>query len=175
MVRLLQVALCGSLLALVLITSASCGLAQDLMRRNFRVEGASMEPTLCNGDYTRLRRMDDHTVQRGDIIVFRFPLDPTRDFMKRVVGLPRESVEVRAGDVIIDGSAIVEPYTLSAPDYTYAPKIVPDGQYFVLGDNRRNSYDSHAWHSQCGSQQTCDFVPRRYLLGWLPPTAKGCK
>ena len=103
--------------------------------------------------------------RRGDVIVFRFPLDTSRDFIKRVIGVPGDTVEVRDGKVFINGDPLVENYILSTPDYTYPPKTVPEGQYFVLGDNRRNSYDSHAWHTQCSQQQTCDFVPEENIIG----------
>jgi signal peptidase I len=159
--------------------------------QNFRVEGQSMEPSLNSNEYLLVNkaiyyRFDTGTLhrflpfipddngnerhlfrapRRGDVIVFRFPLDTSRDFIKRVIGVPGDTVEVRDGKVFINGDPLVENYILSTPDYTYAPKTVPAGQYFVLGDNRRNSYDSHAWHSQCSQQQTCDFVPEENIIG----------
>src|SRR2546421_1552120 len=121
----------GLMLLLIAVVANSCALAPDLSRRTLTVAGRSMEPTLCNGDNTRLRHFDG-TLARGDIVGFQLPLDPTRDFIKRVIGLPRETVEVRDGNVLIDGSPLNEPYTLNKPDYTYGPKTVPDGEYFVL-------------------------------------------
>ena len=84
---------------------------------------------------------------RGDIIVFRFPRDPSRDFIKRVVGLPGEQVEIRAGVVYINGKKLNEPYILENPTYSRESSLVPPGNYFVLGDNRNNSSDSHVWGS----------------------------
>ena len=159
--------------------------------QNFRVEGQSMEPSLNSNEYLLVNkaiyyRFDSSTLhkflpfipddngqqrhlfrapRRGDVIVFRFPLDTSRDFIKRVIGVPGDTVEVKDGKVFINGNPLVEDYILSTPDYTYGPKTVPEGQYFVLGDNRRNSYDSHAWHSQCTQQQTCDFVPEENIIG----------
>ena len=163
--------------------------------QNFRVEGASMDPSLDNGQYLLVNKaiyfrldMDKvHSVlpfvpgdgdderhlfrapRRGDVIVFRFHLDENRDFIKRVIGVPGDTVEVRDGTVFINGEPLQEDYILAAPNYTYGPAVVPEGRYFVLGDNRRNSYDSHAWGSQCGPEEQCEFVPEENIIGqaWL--------
>jgi signal peptidase I len=115
---------------------------------------------------------EDHLFRpphRGDVIVFRFPLAPDRDFIKRVIGVPGDTVEVRDEKVFINGVAIEEDYILSPPNYTYGPSIVPEGKYFVLGDNRRNSYDSHAWGNGCAVEQQCEFVPEENIIGqaWI--------
>jgi signal peptidase I len=159
--------------------------------QNFRVEGASMEPSLQNGQYLLVNKAiyfrfdmdrihdvlpfvdgdgdtDRHLFRaprRGDVIVFSFHLDPNRDFIKRVIGVPGDTVEVRDGRVWVNGSPLQEDYVLSAPNYTYGPKTVPAGHYFVLGDNRRNSFDSHAWGNSCQPQQQCDFVPEENIIG----------
>ncbi len=163
--------------------------------QNFRVEGASMEPTMHNNQYllvnkaiyfrVNLDRIHDflpfvpgdngqqrhlfRPPQRGDVIVFKFPLDPTRDFIKRVIGVPGDTVEVKDEKVFINGNPLDENYILATPNYTYAPKTVPAGMYYVLGDNRRNSFDSHAWGSSCQAQQQCDFVPEENIIGeaWI--------
>jgi signal peptidase I len=163
--------------------------------QNFRVEGASMEPSMHNDQYllvnkaiyyrVDLGRLHDilpflpgddegerhlfRAPQRGDVIVFRFPLDPDRDFIKRVIGVPGDTVEVKDGKVFINGTAIEEDYILSTPNYTYGPKAVPAGMFFVLGDNRNNSYDSHAWGSGCGPDDNCEFVPEENIIGqaWI--------
>jgi signal peptidase I len=143
--------------------------------QNFQVEGRSMEPTLETGWYLLVNKAlywevnletldkfvpfldpgDDPTrylfrgPKRGDIIVFRAPNQavgaPERDFIKRIVGLPGETVEVRACKVFVNGQALDEPYIEELPLYTYGLETVPPGQYFVLGDNRNNSSDSHSW------------------------------
>ncbi len=157
--------------------------------QNFRVEGASMEPSLHNEQYLLVNKaiyfrvdMDKvHSVlpfipgdderhlfrapRRGDVVVFRFHLDPSRDFIKRVIGVPGDTVEVKDGTVFINGALLQEDYILAAPNYTYGPKTVPEGHYFVLGDNRRNSFDSHAWGQNCPPQQQCDFVPEENIIG----------
>ena len=159
--------------------------------QNFRVEGASMEPSMHNDEYllvnkalyfrADLGRLHDllpfipggddsehhlfRAPRRGDVIVFKFPLDPTRDFIKRVIGVPGDTVEVRDETVFINGNPLSETYIKDKPNYTYAPKTVPPGMYYVLGDNRRNSFDSHAWGNSCTAQQLCDFVPEENIIG----------
>ena len=73
------------------------------------------------------------------------PGQPERDFIKRIIGLPGETVEVRDCTVFINGEAMEEPYIQEKPSYTHGPETVPPGNYFVLGDNRNNSSDSHSW------------------------------
>lgn len=125
--------------------------------QTFRVEGFSMEPTLRTNQYLLVNKVSYMVGEpkRGDVVVLRFPQDPRRDFIKRVVALPGEEVEVRSGVVYINGHALSEPYILSKPAYAYAKKKVPEGSYFVLGDNRNNSHDSHVW----------DWLPKEYIIG----------
>ena len=125
--------------------------------QNFRVEGFSMEPTLHTNEYLFVNKLA-YVVgepQRGDIVVLRFPLDPRRDFVKRIIGLPGEEVEVRGGYVYINDRPLLEPYIKDRPAYHYGPARVPPNDYFVLGDNRNNSDDSHVWN----------WLPREYLIG----------
>ena len=164
--------------------------------QNFRVEGASMEPTLETGQYLLISKASYfHTdgtplegllptthqgstgyifggPQRGDVVVFRAPTTPDKDFIKRVIGLPGDTILIRNGQVFVNGQALDEPYIHFPATYTYPfdgqPRTVPDGNYFVLGDNRPNSSDSHlGW-----------FVPVENLVGkaWIsywPPPAWG--
>lgn len=175
----------------LLIFFAVRGLVQ-----NFRVEGSSMEPSLHDSQYLLVNKaiyfrldMDKvHTVlpfvdgdgeekrhlfrspRRGDVIVFRYPQDPSRAFIKRVIGVPGDTVEVRDQTVFINGNPLAEDYILATPNYVYGPKTVPAASYFVLGDNRHNSFDSHQWAQSCpASQQTCEFVPEANIIGqaWL--------
>ncbi len=151
------------------------------MAQNFRVEGSSMEPGLHNGQYLLVNKAiyfklnlatlskylpfihaGDHperflfrSPHRGDVIVFKFPQDPSRDFIKRVIAVPGDTVEVIAGVVYVNGAGLNEPYISAKPDYNYAKQVVPEGGYFVLGDNRGNSYDSHVWN----------FVPEDNIIG----------
>lgn len=140
----------------------------------FSVEGSAMEPTFSNGEFVAIRPPDE-PIKRWDVAVFKFPLDPSRDFIKRVVGLPGETIEVRNGEIYVNGAILDgDVYAKDTPNYSYAPKTVPADSYWVLGDNRRNSFDSHAWGNSCPGKE-CDFVPKDLILGILPADTKGCK
>ena len=112
----------------------------------------SMEPTLQVNDHLIIDKIsyDFRLPQRGDIVVFK----PTETlvqqefhdaFIKRVIGLPGETVEVRDGKVYVDGEPLKEEYIAAPPDYQWGPVVVPLDSYLVLGDNRNQSYDSHYW------------------------------
>jgi signal peptidase I len=112
-----------------------------------RVESISMQPTLYEGDFVIVNKLAYKlgTPSRGDIIIFHAPPDPTGEpYIKRVIGLPGDTVEVKAGKVYINGVPLREPYIKAAPDYQEAYHV-PAGSLFVLGDNRNNSSDSHSW------------------------------
>jgi len=112
----------------------------------FQVRGSSMEPTLHDGQYLVISKLTYwiHPPERGDIIVFEPPNNPTDDYIKRVVGLPGEQVEIREGVVWVDGVRLEEPYIANSGFYSGAWSL-GEGEYFVLGDNRNNSSDSHNW------------------------------
>ena len=162
------------LLALVIF------LALQLSVQNFRVEGSSMDPTLEEGQHVLVNKLvyfrlnetlrsfipfmngDDntdivpfHRPNRGEVIIFRFPRDPSRDFVKRVVGVPGDVVELRSGQLFVNGVLQEEPYITRPSRETMAPTAVPPGSYFVLGDNRRASNDSRDWGS----------VPEENIIG----------
>jgi signal peptidase I len=126
--------------------------------QNFRVDGTSMLPTVKNGELVLVNKVDYllESPQRDDVVVFHFPLNPREDFIKRVIATPGDSVRVRAGQgVWVDDRKLKEPYIAQIPNYDYGPSTVPKNDYFVLGDNRNDSYDSHAW----------GFVPRGNIIG----------
>ena len=108
------------------------------------VEHTSMIPTLAEGQRIFINKLVKEP-DRGDIIVFENP-DNSKDtpLIKRVIGLPGEEVEVRSGFVYIDGSPLNETYIGERPNYNMPKGIIPGGEYFVLGDNRNSSWDSHA-------------------------------
>ena len=81
----------------------------------------------------------------GDIVVFHYPKDPSRDFIKRVVAVPGDIIEIRAGLVFLNDEKLDEPYIKASPAYSRERMVMPEGQFFVLGDNRANSSDSHVW------------------------------
>ena len=114
-----------------------------------KVEGTSMLPQLEDEQRIFVNKLVYRidSIERGDVVVFRFPEDPSRSYIKRVVGLPGETVEVREGAVHIDGRALLEPYVPHRyrDHASYSPVIVPDGAYYLLGDHRITSNDSRTW------------------------------
>jgi signal peptidase I len=113
---------------------------------SFKVEGSSMQPSLSNGQYIIVNKVvyKLRSPHRGEIVVFDPPQDSS-PYIKRVIGLPGEIVEARGGKIYIDGSALSEPY-LEGIKVNYFPQYkVPDGYYFVMGDNRGNSQDSRSF------------------------------
>ena len=115
---------------------------------NFWIPSESMVPTIEVNDKVIVTNFsywfDDP--QRGDVIVFKYPLNTRTDYIKRCIGLPGETVEFRDSRLYINGEPVAEPYLpedLTFDDY--GPVTVPEGQYFVCGDNRNNSADSRAW------------------------------
>ena len=162
--------------------------------QNFKVEGHSMEPTLYDGQYLlinkaiyweldleplstilprlvstgQVKRPVFREPSRGDIVVFQAPQSPDRDFIKRVIGVPGDKVEIKAGKVYVNGAALTEPYIKDPPLYETPAVVVPSEHYYVLGDHRNNSSDSHVW----------GVVPRENLVGiaWVsywPPAQWG--
>ncbi len=131
----------------------------------WRMEGSSMEPTFH--DNQLLTTVKHGQPSRGDVIVFKYPGDTTRDFIKRVIGVPGDTVEVRDETVFVNGSPLKEDFIKDPPNYTYPPKTVPPNSYWVLGDSRRNSFDSHAWGLACQPTQQCDFVPAENIIGQI--------
>ena len=148
----------------------------------FKIPTGSMENNLLIGDHLLVNKfvfgptassidralLPIRNIRRGDVVVFKYPDEPERDFIKRVIGLPGETVELRAKKVYIDGQPLDEPYVhflqpaSEAQEVTsfdvrerYGPVKVPDDQYFVMGDNRDNSQDSRYW----------GFLPAHYVKG----------
>jgi signal peptidase I len=111
-----------------------------------RHDGYSMGTTLPNQSYILADRLAylENDPQRGDIIIFHFPLNPEEDLIKRVIGLPGEIIEVQDGIVTVNSTPLDESYITEPPAYN-GKWVVPAGQYFVLGDNRNDSRDSHQW------------------------------
>ena len=151
----------------------------------FKIPTGSMENNLLIGDHLLVNKfvfaptlsdierqlLPIDPVKRGDILVFKFPEDPERDFIKRVIGLPGETLEVRNKKVFINGTPLDEPYVhfIFPPEERapgdvgfeaseksdYGPVTIPDGHYFMMGDNRDNSEDSRYW----------GFMPADYIKG----------
>jgi signal peptidase I len=148
----------------------------------FKIPTGSMENNLLIGDHLLVNKfifgptmfdiekklLPIRDPRRGDVVVFKYPDEPERDFIKRIIGLPGETLELRNKKVYINGQPLDEPYvhflepssnsqevTLYDLRERYGPVRVPDGQYFVMGDNRDNSQDSRYW----------GFLPRDYIKG----------
>ena len=115
--------------------------------QTFRIEGVSMEPNLHDGQYLIINKLvyHLHPPTRGDVVVFHYPRNPSRDFIKRIIGLPGENVEVRGEHIFINDEELKEPYALHQGNYAWGPQILGEDEYFVLGDNRDSSSDSHTW------------------------------
>jgi signal peptidase I len=135
----------------------------------FKVEGSSMEPSVHPNQYVLVDKISYRVggPQRGDVVVFNYPLATDRDFIKRIIGLPGETVSVASGVVSVNGQPLTEPYIAAPPMSTGTWQLGP-GQYFVMGDNRNNSSDSRSWGP----------LERKYLIGkavltYWPPTNWG--
>jgi len=110
-----------------------------------RVDGSSMANTLRHGEVMFVTKPEYllGDPQRFDVVICHYPDRGNTNFVKRVVGLPGDTVEVKDGFLYVNGEKYEETYLTYRPDYTLAPYTVPEGKYFVLGDNRANSNDSH--------------------------------
>jgi signal peptidase I len=126
-----------------------------------KVEGTSMMPTLDDQERIFINkfiyRLHFGKIDRGDTVVFWFPGDPTKSYIKRVIAVPGDRVEVNQGAVVVNGQALVENYVPEEyRDQSSMPaRTVPPDEYFVLGDHRSSSNDSRAW----------GMVPRHYIYG----------
>lgn len=133
--------------------------------RPFQVNGQSMYPNYHNSEYilTSLISLKFSALERGDVIVFQSPTDNEKDFIKRVIGLPGEKIGIKDGSVFVNGIKLDELSYLETNIKTYGgaflgdgqTTIVPEGNYFMLGDNRGFSSDSREW----------GFVPREKIIG----------
>ncbi len=129
--------------------------------QSFIIIGSSMEPTFQQGQRLLVSKIvyKLHQPERGDVIVFKPPQNEQADFIKRLIAIPGDRVEIRQGTVYINGTKLDESYINENPSYILSPIILEDDEYFVLGDNRNHSNDSHnGWT-----------VPRQNIVGkaWL--------
>jgi len=131
--------------------------------QNFTIDGTSMEQSLHNGELILVDKWTYlfHPPERGDVIVFRAPPDPAQDYIKRVIGLPGDTITIKGTTVIVDGVQLNETYVAAQNQgvppgaHTITNLVVPPNDYFVLGDNRAVSSDSRIW----------GFLPRRNIIG----------
>jgi signal peptidase I len=124
-----------------------------------KVEGTSMAPELTDQERIFVNKFVYRfgEIQRGDVVVFWYPLDPSKSYIKRVIGLPGEVVRITSGKVLVDGRELSEPYVIPAYlDHQSYPVVrVEPGHYYVLGDHRNSSNDSRTWGT----------VAREYIYG----------
>jgi len=144
----------------------------------FFVKGASMEPNFEDGQYLIIDEISYRfrAVERGEVVVFHYPVDPSQYYIKRIIGLPGETVEVIDGRVKIYNDANKLGFVLDESSYlppsiaTYGEQktVLNSGEYFVMGDNRQASYDSRRW----GVLPAKDLIGRAWLRAWPPRSAK---
>ncbi|MEW6367967.1 MAG: signal peptidase I [Acidobacteriota bacterium] len=172
---------------LIVVTVIFTLFLQTFVVQAFQIPSSSMEDNLLVGDHLLVNKsvyssfgesalaskiLPFKEPRRGDIVVFKYPEDPTKDFVKRVIGLPGDTVEIRSKTVYVNGKAFQEPYKYHKDSHifspfdlsarpeavmrdNYGPVTVPAGDLFVMGDNRDNSHDSRYW----------GFLPRTNLKG----------
>ena len=120
---------------------------QTYFIQGFVIEGACMEPQLCSREKIMVNKFvyKLHEPAVGDVVVFSFPLDPQKDFIKRVVGIPGDIVEIRDGFLYRNGVRVEENFVREYVFGSFGPLKVPTGKVCVMGDNRNNSHDSRSW------------------------------
>ncbi len=158
-VETLDACLFAALLSLVIIT---------FIVQAFYIPSGSMEPTLMVDDRILVAKFVYRLgpVHRADVIVFRYPLNPQRDFVKRVIGLPGDRVRLKDGVVYVGDRALSEKGYTIKPDFgNYGPVIVPANHYLVLGDNRNNSEDSRFF----GYVPKANIIGKAVFIYWPPP------
>ena len=157
-----------SLVAILIVVPIRMFVAQP-----FIVSGASMEETFESGEYLIVDQVSYYfeAPERGEVVIFRYPKDPSKYFIKRVIGLPGETVRIVDGQVIIvnedhpEGLTLTEPYIRPMPDADPLSERLGDREYFVMGDNRPESSDSRSW----GILQEERIVGKAWLR-LFPPT-----
>ncbi len=159
-----------SWIEVICISLALAWVLGNFVVMNAYIPSGSMENTLVEGDRVIGSRLSYkfHSPERGDVIMFKFPDDESRDFIKRVVGLPGETVTIKGGKVYIDDSNIPldENYLKETPfQEDIGPFEVPEDCYFVMGDNRNNSHDSRYWKNHYVKK---DEILAKAIVRWFP-------
>ena len=134
----------------------------------FFVRGQSMEPNFEDGNYLIVDELSFRLrdPQRGEVIVFKYPYDPSQRYIKRIIGLPGETVEIEGGKIFVSGEILDESNYLSeevfTPNYSFTKITLGENEYFVLGDNRFHSSDSRLW----GLLPEDDIIGRVVIRAW---------
>ncbi|WP_418790073.1 signal peptidase I [Phosphitispora sp. TUW77] len=155
----------GEVLESVAIAVVLAFIIRFFLFQPFYIPTGSMEPVLTKGDRIIVSkihyRLDNPA--RGDIVVFKYPIDPDRDFVKRVIGLPGETLEIRDSMLYINGEFVEQPFLSPGLKYgSYGPVTIPQGHYFMMGDNRNNSEDSRFW----GMLPQENIIGKTLLIYW---------
>ena len=151
-----------------LLLSLVLFLGINAISARIRIESISMQPTLYAGNFVIVNKVAYMlgTPSRGDVIVFRYPPDPNREpYIKRIIGLPGDTVRVSGSNVYVNEVPLHEPYISAPPNYE-GEWVVPEESLFVLGDNRNSSSDSHSW----GMVPLKNVIGKAEVVYW-PPTA----
>jgi len=173
----------------VLVAAALALAFKGFVFQIYHVPSASMENTVLAGDYVLVNKfaygahegpwrrvLPYHDLTRGDVVVFRYPPDPERDFVKRVIGLPRDRIAVEAKSLVVNGRVVTEPWVVHRDARTFGtdappalklrdylgPVKIAEGRFFALGDNRDESQDSRFW----GSVPLAHLEGRAVLVLW---------
>ena len=148
-------------------------LALQAMFQSVRVVGSSMEPSLEQGQYLLVSKASYwfHSPRKGDVIVFKYPEEPDRELIKRVIATPGDIVEIKDGKVYVNDNPLEEDYLSEPPSYIFPPQQVPEDCYFVLGDNRNHSSDSHIWSNPWIPEE--NIIGKAQLCYW-PPSMWQC-
>lgn len=133
---------------------------------NYRIEGYSMEPNFHDGQFLLVNKLQYlfGRPERGDVIIFHYPANPKKNYIKRVIGLPGERVQIKEGKIYINGVRLEEPYPFNFADYDWGPVTIGPDEYFVLGDNRPESSDSHSW----GLLPIKNIIGKAWISYWPP-------
>lgn len=139
---------------------------QAFLIKPFKIPSSSMEPTLVPGDRVLVNRLAYKLgdIERGEIIVFRSPEDGSVDFIKRVIAVGGDTVEVRNGEVIVNGVPQEEPYVQYTDSTSFRANMVPEGYVFVMGDNRPDSQDSRRWQSPWLPEE--NIIGKAFMIYW---------
>ena len=141
----------------------------NALSARIRVDGPSMQPTLFTGEFVMVNKLAYKfgNPQTGDVIVFHYPRDPQQEFIKRVIGVAGDTVNIQSGIVSVNGVPLDEAYIAAPPAYQ-SEWIVPADSLFVLGDNRNDSSDSHNW----GPVPMQNVIGKALFVYW-PPSRMG--
>lgn len=158
-----------NLLEIILIVAAAVAVAwliQAFLIKPFQIPTESMHPTLDPGDRLLVNRLaySFGSVERGDVIVFKAPEHPDIDYVKRVIAVGGDTIEIKGGQVIVSGKPQVEPYMKSIDVSYYPEREVPEGKVFVMGDNRADSEDSRFWKDPFVPEE--DILGKAFLIYW---------